>query len=467
MAVTAVLAVVAAACSPAKSSTGIKAEPRAGTWKTWALSSTSEVKVPPPPAAGSARARAERTELASLAAARTPEVVTKVHYWGDYPVIEPWTRLNLELVTQQSKNPPRTSRGYALMSVAVNDAVLSAYHWKYVYKRKAPDGRPVVPPGLDPTYPSEHAAMAGAASRVLAYLFPERTDASYEALADDAAESRVQAGTNYRSDVEAGLALGREVAARVIARARSDGSEDHGNGTRPRGTGFWEPPPGTHDDVSQPVEPLAGRWRTWVPDLTAQVRPAAPPAYGSPQFLTEAREVMDVGNHLTDDQKRIAKYWAAGAGSSLPPGLWNEIAVDEVRKAQFSIPRIVRAFALLNTAEADAGVAAWDAKYTYWSVRPVNAIHDLGLDPSWKPFLPTPIFPSYVSGHATYSGAAAEVLAYLIPAGASRFRAMAQEAALSRLYGGIHYKSDNDTGLAVGTKVGQLIVRQASHDGAT
>jgi membrane-associated phospholipid phosphatase len=309
--------------------------------------------------------------------------------------------------------------------------------------------------------------MAGAASRVLAYLFPERTDASYDDIAQEAAESRVVAGTNYRSDVEAGLALGREVAARVIAQARTDGSEDHGGGDRPRGRGVWAPPPGAPDASSQPVEPLAGHWRTWVPGLTQKVRPAPPPAYGSPEFVAQATEVRDIGHSLTQQQKDIATHWAAGAGSSLPPGLWNEIAVGEVARAHFSIPRVVRAFALLNVAEADAGVAAWDAKYTYWSARPVNAIRDLGLDPNFKPFLPTPIFPSYISGHSTYSSAAAEVLSYLLPDGATRYRAMAQEAGISRIYGGIHYKADNEVGLQVGAQVGRMVVELASHDGAT
>jgi membrane-associated phospholipid phosphatase len=372
----------------------------------------------------------------------------------------------MQLVSEQSKNPPLASRGYGLMSVSVYDAVVSAWHWKYVYNRDAPSGtNPVVPTGADPSYPDEHAVIAGASSRILAYLFPEHTEASYDQMAEDAADAQVAAGTAVRSDVVAGLDLGRSVADQVLARAKADGSNGHWDGARPTGTGTWEPPPGSPPGQTQPVEPFAGSWRCWVIDPPA-LRAAPPPAYGSPQFVAEAAEVRDVGNNLTADQKRIATYWAGGRGTPLPPGIWNQITLDEVKKGRYSTPAVARDFALLNVAQADAGVAAWDTKYAYWSARPVNAIHDLGLDPNWKPFLPTPIFPSYISGHSTYSAAAAEVLAYTFPSQADRFRAMAKEAGMSRIYGGIHYMSDNLAGLDVGAKVGRQIVDRARTDGA-
>ncbi len=468
------LALVAGACSSGSDDTpkaaaagGIPAEAAAGNWKTWVLSSPEQIKVPAPPKAGSDSAKAELTELKDLAANRTPQVDQDAHHWSDYPALEPWVKENMQLVSEQSKNPPLASRGYGLVSVAMYDAVVSTYHWKYVYNREAPKGtNPVVPAGPDPSYPDEHAAIAGAASRVLAYLFPEKSAAQYDAEAEAAAESRVAAGVNYRSDVDAGLALGRSVADAVIARAKTDGSDHHFEGLIPTGVDQWAPPPGTPADKSQPVEPLAGTWRTWVTDMKA-VRPGPPPAYGSPQFVAEAKEVLDTVNHLTDEQKRIAQFWAGGAGTPLPPGIWNQILLDTVREERMSTPRVARAFALLNVAQSDAGETAWDCKYTFWSPRPVNAIRDLGLDPNFKSFLPTPIFPSYISGHSTYSAAASEVLAYLFPARAADFKAKAQEAAVSRLYGGIHYRSDNEVGLQVGSKVGQLTVARARQDGAT
>jgi membrane-associated phospholipid phosphatase len=467
-----VLALVAGACSsasddgPAAVAGGIPAEATAGTWKTWVLSSPDQIKVPAPPKAGSEAAKAELAELKDLAGRRTPQIEQEAHHWSDYPALEPWVKENMELVSEQSKNPPLASRGYGLVSVAMYDAIVATYHWKYTYKREAPKGtNPVVPAGADPSYPDEHAAIAGAASRVLAYLFPERPAARYDAEAEAAAESRVNAGVNYRSDIDAGLALGRAVADAVIAHANTDGSDHHFEGQIPTGAGLWAPPPSAPADRRQPVEPLAGAWRPWVTDIKA-VRPGPPPAYGSPQFMTEAQEVLDTTRKLTDEQKKIAQYWAGGAGTPLPPGIWNQILLDTVREERLSTPRIARDFALLNVAQSDAGVAAWDCKYQFWSPRPLNAIRDLGLDPSFTSFLPTPVFPSYISGHSTYSSAASEVLAYLFPAKAADFKAKAQEAAISRLYGGIHYKSDNEVGLQVGTKVGQATVARARQDGA-
>ena len=110
--------------------------------------------------------------MKDLANKCTPEVEKEAHHWSDYPALEPWVKENMQLVSEQSKNPPLASRGYGLVSVAMYDAIVATYHWKYVYNREAPKGTdPVVPVGADPSYPDEHAAIAGAASRVLAYLF--------------------------------------------------------------------------------------------------------------------------------------------------------------------------------------------------------------------------------------------------------------------------------------------------------
>ena len=305
----------------------VAAEPRAGTWRTWVLSSPAQVKVPAPPKRGSPVARDEITELRDLADNRTPRMEERIHHWGDYPSTEPWTRLNMELVSEHRRNPPRAARTYALVSAAVNDAVVSAWHWKYVYDRRPPRVSRVVSAGPDPSYPSEHAAVAGAASRVLAHLFPERSRASFDEPAEEAADSRVWAGANFRSDVEAGLALGREVAEAVIARARSDGSDRTWDGSRPRGAGFWEPPPGA-DPAAQPIEPLAGTWRTWVVPVV-EVRPGPPPPYGSPEFLAEVGDVIDKRKNLTSTQRQTAEEWEAGPGSAAPPGHWNRIALGQ------------------------------------------------------------------------------------------------------------------------------------------
>ena len=469
-----VLLLTAGACSSSPSPSAkaqsvhseVSAEPAAGSWKTWVLASADQISLPPPPAPGSAQAKAELAELADLAAKRTPAVTKEAHRWSDYPSLEPWVKENMELVSEQSKNPPLASRGYGLVSVAIYDAIVATWHWKYVYNRKAPSASgAIVSVGPDPSYPNEHAAMAGAASRLLAYLFPERPAAAYDEEAEAAANARVAAGANYRSDVDAGLALGRAVAEAVIARALTDGSDHHFEGSIPSGPDLWSPPPGDPADRTQPVEPLAGRGR---------------PGRRTSKQYARGRHLHTVRSSFSPRPRRSSRppgtspMTRSGSPPSGPAaqehrshrGSGTRSLLDTVKDHRLSIPRLARAFSLLNVAQSDAGEAAWDCKYTFWSPRPVNAIRALGLDPNFKSFLTTPNFPSYISGHSTYSAASAEVLSYLFPASAADFRAKAEEAAVSRLYGGIHFRSDNDTGLTVGTKVGQAVVDRARQDGA-
>jgi membrane-associated phospholipid phosphatase len=113
---------------------------------------------------------------------------------------------------------------------------------------------------------------------------------------------------------------------------------------------------------------------------------------------------------------------------------------------------------VLNTAQADAFIACWDAKYTFWTLRPVTAIRRF-IDPSWGSYIVTPPFPSYVSGHSTTSGVASTVLGAFFPYRSGELNAMAEEATVSRLYGGIHFRSDNDAGLDLGRRVGTVALQ--------
>lgn len=439
------------------------AEPTAGTWKTWVLESPSQIAVAPPPGADSAAAARDVRELNAAVEERTTAQEKQAREQSAESVVEPWLGHAMSLVSQREKNPPAASRSYGLVSVAMHDAALAAYHWMYRYNRKAPERDPVVSPGSDPSYPSADAAIAGAASRVLSYLYPEVPQARFDQDADDAARLRVIAGTSYPSDTAAGLKLGRAIGERVVAVAKRDGSTREWKGERPRGRGYWEPPPGS---LARPVEPLAGTWDTWVLRDGRQLRPGPPPPFDSARFRAEAEEVVRMKARLTPEQARIARFWAGGQGTPLPPGVWNQVMFSYVRDERLSIPLQTRVFALLNVAMADAGVASWDAKYAYWNPRPENAIRDLGIAKNWKPLLDTPFFPAYVSGHATYSGAAGEVLAHLFASDAKLWRSKAAEAGISRLYGGIHYRSDNVVGQRMGREIGRLTVRHAKQDGA-
>ena len=463
LAVTSALAL--AGCGEDSKPAGPAAEPSAGAWKTWVLASPGQVAVPPPPAQGSAAAKAELAELRRLAKARTPFLERSARFWDRRPVTEPWMKVSFALVSARDKDPVAASRAYALLSVAMYDATIAAWRAKYRYRRSAPkDVDALFPAGPDPSYPSEHAVIAGAASRVLTYLYPERPPALYDGMAQRATRSRVVAGVNYPSDARAGLALGRSVGDAVVAYARRDGSSREWRGEPPRAPGSWAPPPGS---LARPVAPLAGTWKTWAIDSGRQFRPPPPPPYGSPAFRAQAQAVVDAKARLTPKQKQIASFWAGGQGTPLPPGVWDQVVLSFLRREPLSTPREARVLALLNVAMSDAGVASWDAKYAYWVTRPENAIRDLGIDKTWKPYIKTPFFPAYTSGHATYSGAAGEVLAYLFPSEAKLFRAKAEEAAASRVYGGIHYPMDGVQGLRAGRQIGRSVVARARADGAT
>ena len=452
------LAVSACGGGEAPRSTG--ANTAAGNWRTWVLSAPDQIEVPAPPS----DAEEELAELRRVAAARTPATVREAREWDGRAAIERWMEVNFEYVAERAKNPPAASRAYALLSVAMYDATVAAWRAKYRYRRDPPsDVDALFEPGPDPSYPSEHATIAGAASRVLAHLYPERPAARLDAMAEQAARSRVDAGVSFPSDARAGLALGREVADAVIAYAERDGHRRRWNGDRPRTRGSWQPPPGS---LARPVSPMAGTWKTWVMESGRQFRAPPFPEYGSPDYRAEAQAVVDAKTNLTPEQRRIARFWAGGQGTALPPGIWNQVVLSYMKRAPLSLPRMARVLALLNVAQADAGVASWDTKYAYWVTRPENAIRDLGLDRRWKPYIDTPFFPAYVSGHATYSGAAAEVLAHLFPADAELWRAKAREAADSRVYGGIHFPLDGTEGLRIGRSVGALVVARARGDGA-
>ena len=424
----------------------LDAEARA--WKTWVIDSPAAIPRPRPRDSG------------ALTRERPAVQPKEKRRWLAYPAVERWLHLAMEYVAAREKNPPASSRAYALLAVSMYDAAVAAAYWQ----AKAAESSASAASDADPVSPSGRAAIAGVASRVLAYLFPERSALQLDAMATEAARETVALQAEDPAEAAAGLQLGREVAKHVIHWGKTDGSRREWRGRPPRGRGSWRPPPGS---IARPVEPLAGEWRTWVLKSGDEFRPPPPPRFGGRRFVAEAREVVKIGADLTPRQRRAAVFWAGGEGTPLPAGIWIDVVLEYLAdKPRMSEPRAARVMALVAVAMADAGVAAWDAKYAYWSPRPENAIRDLGIARRWKPLLDTPLFPAYPSGHATYSAAAAEVLAYLFPEDAEEWRARGGEAALSRVWGGIHYRSDGTVGAAMGRKIGRRVIEHARRDGA-
>jgi hypothetical protein len=333
--------------------------------------------------------------------------------------VRPWIELELDAIASHSTNPPRASRALAHLSGAMYLAALSGSQ-----------GR--------------EDAVAGAASTVLLHFYPD-VASGIDALAEDLADPE-----------SAAFARGRLAGRLLVARSQTDGSDGVWTGSPPTGPGYWVPTPPAY--IYPPLEPLAGTWRTWNLREGSQFRPGPPPAHESRQFRRELLEVYAVSQGLSAEQKRIADFWADGPQTVTPPGHWNQIALDMLEPAGWSTLEESRLFSALNTAQADAFIACWDAKYTYWSLRPVTAVRRL-FDRGWLSYITTPPFPAYVSGHSATSGAAATVLGAFFPDQARALDAMAEEAAISRLYGGIHFRSDNDAGLDLGRLVGGVATR--------
>jgi membrane-associated phospholipid phosphatase len=301
---------------------------------------------------------------------------------------------------------------------------------------------------MRPSYPSEHAAAAAAAASVLSYVIANDDPTGFEAMAREAGESRILAGAAFRGDVEAGWAIGQEVAARVIARAQQDGSNDAWNGSVPDGGQYWKPTPPRH--VFPPFDPLAGTWRTWVLPSGNALRPPPHPPFGSPAFEADVDELRALNTSRTAEQADIARFWATDP----PPSRWIDFMLDEIRVRRLSTLRSARALALASVAMHDALVACWDAKYHYWLVRPIT------VDPTIITVFSTPPFPSYPSGHSTISSAAAEVFASLFPDAATRYHANAEQASFSRVWGAVHYRFDIVAGEELGREVGRMVVER-------
>jgi hypothetical protein len=359
------------------------------------------------------------------------------------------------------------------VSVAMYDALKAAWYYKNQYNRPAPytidpEIKSLMPATGVSAYPSEDAVMSGAAADMLKALFP----AAIEEITLKAAEQRNAAlwsGRAAASDIAAGLALGKSVAAACVIRAGSDGMKNAvGNktqwdalvtGAQTRGEIPWI---SLDAPKRPPMLPNFGAVRAWnmTPSQIVANRPLPPPPTASGEMAAEVAEVKYYATHATRDRIAIVHKWADGAGTYTPPGHWNDIAEEYVAGAKYSEVRAARAFALLNMAMHDAAVGCWETKFFYFNPRPSQ------LDAEIKTVTGVPNFPAFTSGHSTFSAAAATVLTYLFPQDSKYFQAQALEASQSRLFGAIHYRSDIEKGVDHGNVIGGFTVNYALTDGA-
>ena len=475
------------------------ADANAGTWRMIVLTGPTQIDVPAPLPTSS---EAYQAELAAIKAAQATITDTQrqaIDYWAGGGVLR-WNQVMRELVARYNlppaprdngtyvfpdannpfadpqfpfANPPYSARAYSYVSVAQFEALKVAWYYKFLYKRPAPsqvDGsvQALLPASGVPSYPSEDAVLSGVSTEMLRLLFPAAVEEITRKAADQR-EAALLGGRATASDIAAGLALGRAVAAVLVARAGTDGMgaavgtpaqwQALADAATARGEVPWQ---SLESPARPPMLPNFGKVRAWMmtPTDIVNERPGPPPSTSSAQMTQELAEVRRTADELTRDELAIAQRWNDGAGTYTPPGHWNDIATEYVRDARMSEVRAARVFALLNMAEHDAGVACWDAKFNYFNPRPSQ------LDPGIKTKIGLPNFPSYTSGHSTFSAAATVVLSYLFPSGSASFESMRDEAAISRLYGAIHYRSDIEEGKAHGARVGGYTVAFARRDGA-
>lgn len=469
----------------------------AGQWKLLLHSSPEQVLLPAPAAPGSAALTRELADAKEIIAKASADQKLAVAYWTNNPLLR-WNEIALELATKYNlipapnadgsypspdpanpgkypqfpySHPPYTSRMLAYLSVAQYDGLVMAWHYKWKFKRQAPYQ-------LDPqikaayaengsySYPSDGAVVAIASREILTAMFPLEKE-YLSKMAEEQLASLIISGLNVASDMEAGKLIGVEVAKTALVRASTDGmkqaqtnkvtSDSLKKAASDRFGWSWENQETPQRSVG--LVPLFGKVRTWnVPNVVA-IRPGPPPAPGSDAFKKEEEVLKGYLKNLTTEQRRIANFWNDGLTTYSPPGHWNRYAKEAVVAARLNPVRTARVFAYLNMAVMDAGVACWDAKYYYHYPRPIQTI------PGFKTNIGTPNHPSYTSGHAAFSGAAAEVLAYFFPSDASQFRKLAEQAALSRIYGGIHYSFDADAGLSQGKAVADFAIAKARQDG--
>jgi len=394
------------------------------------------------------------------------------------------TRLALELTRHTpTTSPPVASRAFAYLYVTAYEAVAGGSDDLVTLAGQLNGLEALRPRETGATY-DDRVVLQAALSAVMSALYANTGPTGQRALARMAERLAEGVAEGLPPDVvERSRAQGEAVAHHVLAWSEGDGGavvENMGFPMAfdlPKGDGLWQP---TSRIVQQQL-PLLPNWggnRTFaMPDGASCALPP-PPAFsteeGSP-FLEEAREVLEVRRGLTDEQRAIARFWSDDPMlSSTPPGHWISIATQVLDAEDAGLERRVEVLAKLSVAMSDAFVGCWHEKFRFNLIRPVTYIR-AHLDQAFEPLLITPPFPEYPSGHSTQSGAAAAVLTAMFGEGFAfsdatheddglpardfpSFWAAAEEAGISRLYGGIHFRSAIEQGLEQGRCVGAYAV---------
>jgi hypothetical protein len=403
----------------------------------------------------------------------------------DAEVAVAWFDLAYDVVQAERLTPPVASRTFGYMGVTLYESLLGGMpdHGSLAGQLNGLDDLPRAR-GNAFHWPS---VANRALATIMRELLPNASSASMDAIA--ALEDQLAGG--YGETVPPGIvrrstAFGESVAMAIHAWSTTDGYVQYHNCayTPPVGVGLWVPTPPA---FAPALEPCWGDVRPFVISHGSACNPGAPPAYSedpASQCYAEAMEVYDTVNGLTSEQLAIAEFWADNPGQTgTPPG--HSISILGQIIAQHDLPLDVaaEAYAKVGVAVADAFISCWWMKFEYNLLRPVTYIMDV-VDPAW-PLTPvvTPPFPEYTSGHSVQSGAAAQVLTDLFgdlaftdhthdargmePRSFDSFFEFADEAAISRLYGGIHFRTAIELGVEQGKCIGEQVSALQMRTGGT
>ena len=396
----------------------------------------------------------------------------------DAEVPTAWFDLALGLVrTTPGFSPPVASRAFGYAGVALHEAVAPGITKRGSFAGVL-NGLTRGPGPADSAYHWPTVANSALAA-ILRLLFPTTPSSNIAAI--DELEHRFAGLTQVTLPFgiyKRSVSRGAEVARHVFDWSTTDGGHEAFRNnfpayTPPVGPGRWVPtPPG----FSRALQPYWGANRPLVLDSGETCSPEPPLPFSESEgsaFYADAYDCYQVTSSLTPGQEAIARFWSDDPGqTATPPGHSISILTQVARGLDLRLDRAAEAYAKVGIAVTDAFISCWWTKYRDNLLRPVTFIRNV-IDPRWTPLLVTPPFPEYTSGHSVQTAAAAHVLTSLFgelsftdhthdarglpPRSFDSFTAAAEEAAVSRLYGGIHFRTAIERGLAQGACVGEQV----------
>ena len=358
-----------------------------------------------------------------------------MNYWNaSYPSYR-WHQIMMEISSAQKghKNGGRV----VILHLSIYDALTEVWKHKKQFQVRAPfhQNSDVQKLGRERAYSTficEWSAAAGAAQEVIGYYFPDRK-LFLDSLIAQYREARLRTGLQLPSDIEKGIAIGKQIARQYIEYAKTDRTDRIWHGQIPNTDSLWSGNPGKWD-------PMKRQWRPLTLFRPDQFRPAPPPT----DWTKDMEELRKF--NATHQTSEIAWKW-----KSAP--VWDNLLERKILEYDLGPLEAAFAGAVFHTARFDGIIAAWDGKYHYWGIRPFQ------YDPDFNPILvQTPNFPGYPAGHTTVAGSIAAALSFLFPQDEQLFHEMAKECSESRFEGGVHFRTDNEVGLIVGDQVGGQVI---------